>query len=134
MNLRVALNPDLLAWALERAGLTVDAVRDRYPDVDDWLLGTRQPLLKELEDFAKTADAPFGCLFLPEAPENWPAPGNHGDVDGAVVEIDDEGGVVVPMALWNALGIAEGDRVGCWLDGDALRLGPVSAGEPREKG
>ena len=66
---RVAVNPELLHWALERAGLSADALKKRFKKIDDWLTGEVQPTLKQLEAFANATHAPIGYLFLPEPPE-----------------------------------------------------------------
>lgn len=62
---RVQINPNVLSWAIKRAGVDL---HHRFPRPDDWLSGTAQPTLRQLEDFAKTASVPFGYLFLPEPP------------------------------------------------------------------
>lgn len=63
---RVEINPDVLLWAVKRAG--VDLHR-KFPRLNDWLSGAAQPTLRQLEDFAKAVSVPFGYLFLPEPPE-----------------------------------------------------------------
>lgn len=63
---RVEIAPSVLSWAVQRAGIDL---RDSFPRLNDWLLGTAQPTLRQLEAFAKAASVPFGYLFLPEPPE-----------------------------------------------------------------
>ncbi len=128
MSTRVAVNPDLLHWALARAGLSDTALAKKFPKLGAWLCGELQPTLKQLEAFATATHTAIGLLFLPEPPENWPVPDELTDAGSVVVVVDDEGGVVVPMSLWASLGIAAGDRVELWLDGDTLRVSPVSDG------
>ena len=72
---RVPVQPDLLRWARERAGYSVDALAGRFPKLGDWELGKVQPTLKQLEAFAKTTCTPVGFLFLAEPPvERVPIP------------------------------------------------------------
>lgn len=72
---RVAVNPDLLNWALMRADLTADALIKSFPKIHDWLRGEIQPTLKQLESFANKTHTAIGYLFLPEPPvETLPVP------------------------------------------------------------
>ena len=73
---RVPVQPDLLRWARERAGYSVDALAGRFPKLGDWELGKVQPTLKQLEAFAKSdLHVPLGFLFLAEPPvERVPIP------------------------------------------------------------
>ncbi len=72
---RVAINPDLLDWALVRAGLSADALIKAFPKIHDWLTGEIQPTLKQLESFANKTHTAIGYLFLPEPPvETLPIP------------------------------------------------------------
>lgn len=75
MAVRVEVAPDLLHWAVERAGWDDETVERRAPRLDEWAAGTRQPTLKQLEKFASDTHTPFGLLFLPEPPvEDVPIP------------------------------------------------------------
>lgn len=66
---RVAVKPELIRWARERARLTVDVLAGRFPKLQDWEQGETQPTLKQLESFAQATHVPLGYLFLPEPPE-----------------------------------------------------------------
>lgn len=73
--MRVNVKGDLLRWARERAGLTLDDLRRRFPRLDSWESDEADPTLKQLEDFAKVAHVPIGYLFLQEPPaEPLPIP------------------------------------------------------------
>ncbi|MCF6265120.1 MAG: ImmA/IrrE family metallo-endopeptidase [Desulfuromusa sp.] len=66
---RVAVNPEILQWAGQRAGLPLDALRRKFPKVSDWFQGELAPTLKQLESFARATHTPVGFFFLPEPPE-----------------------------------------------------------------
>lgn len=75
MTLRVTVRPEMLRWACERAGIEIDEVARRVPQLPAWESGERQPTLKQLESFAKATHTPIGYFFLPEPPtEQVPIP------------------------------------------------------------
>jgi Zn-dependent peptidase ImmA (M78 family) len=75
MSARVEVNPELLAWARQRSGLTFDDAEQRFPMLAAWERGEQQPTLKQLESFAQATHTPVGFLFLPEPPvEKVPIP------------------------------------------------------------
>lgn len=72
---RVAIKPELLRWACERAGFAVADLEHKFPRLAAWERGEQQPTLKQAEAFAKTTHTPIGYLFLPEPPvEQVPIP------------------------------------------------------------
>lgn len=79
---RVNINGDRYRWAIQRAGFTVDDYVDSHPRfaISSWMEGTKQPTIKQLEDFAKSVNVPFGFLFLEDVPvENVPFPVFRGE-------------------------------------------------------
>lgn len=66
---RAPVQPELLRWARERVGRSVEEFSARFRKLDEWERGEAQPTFKQLEDFAKATHVPFGYLFLPEPPE-----------------------------------------------------------------
>ncbi len=70
---RISINPNLLTWARERAGLDTFALAKRFPKLAEWEDGALQPTLRQLEDFARTVHVAVGYLFLP-APPDEPLP------------------------------------------------------------
>lgn len=75
MAVRVDVAPDLLQWAVKRAGWDEITTERRAPRLDEWVSGTHQPTLKQLEKFASDTHTPFGLLFLTEPPvEEVPIP------------------------------------------------------------
>lgn len=67
-TLRVHIQPKMLRWALDRAGLDLDALLPRFPKADAWLSGDALPTLKQVERFAKATHTPVGFLMLQEPP------------------------------------------------------------------
>ncbi len=75
MTIRVAVSPELLRWARERSKIDRLDLQRRFPQLDEWELGTVQPTLRQLEAFARATYAPIGYLFLTEPPvESIPIP------------------------------------------------------------
>jgi Zn-dependent peptidase ImmA (M78 family) len=75
MAIRVAVKPELLRWARERAGLEPEELAQRFPRLREWEAERAQPTFKQLEQYARATHAPFGYFFLPEPPvEELPIP------------------------------------------------------------
>ena len=73
--MRVEVKPELLRWARERAGLSLEALARPIPQLPIWETGEARPTLKQVERFAKATYTPVGYLFLQEAPlERVPIP------------------------------------------------------------
>lgn len=71
----VSVKPELIRWAVDRSGLPVDELERRFPRLDEWQTGERQPTLRQLEDFARKTMTPLGFLFLAAPPkEKLPIP------------------------------------------------------------
>ncbi|MBI1209741.1 MAG: ImmA/IrrE family metallo-endopeptidase [Azospirillum sp.] len=66
---RVAVAPDMLRWARERAGIDPEELAGRFKKLPEWEAETAKPTLKQLEAFAKAVHVPIGFLFLPQPPE-----------------------------------------------------------------
>lgn len=72
---RVAVQPELVRWALERSGWSVEGLAASFPRLAAWERGEAQPTLKQLEQFARATRTPVGYLFLREPPvEEVPIP------------------------------------------------------------
>ncbi len=65
----VAVNPKLIRWAVDRSGLPVDELTEKFPKLQQWQKGEKQPTLKQLEKFARRTFTPLGYLFLSSPPE-----------------------------------------------------------------
>lgn len=75
MKQEVDINPDMLAWAISRAGFEINEIANRFPMVLKWIKKDKKPTVKQLENFARHVHVPFGYLFFPEPPhEASPVP------------------------------------------------------------
>ena len=71
----MAIKPQLLRWAYERAGFDRAGLEHKFPRLAAWESGEAQPTLKQVEAFAKATHTPVGFLFLQEPPvEKVPIP------------------------------------------------------------
>ena len=66
---RVAINPELLTWAYQRARVDRLELTLRFPKFPAWETGELQPTLNQLETFARAMHVPIGYLFLPHPPD-----------------------------------------------------------------
>src|ERR1035437_2790242 len=67
---RVAVKPEVLDWAVARSGQDRAKLKKQFAKLEEWQRGEIDPTLKQLEDFARATDTPFGCLFLDVPPED----------------------------------------------------------------
>jgi Zn-dependent peptidase ImmA (M78 family) len=75
VTVRVAVRAELLTWARDRSGVSPGELSTKFPALEEWEAGTKQPTLKQLEKFAQATHTPIGYLFLPEPPdESLPVP------------------------------------------------------------
>src|SRR5699024_1671448 len=64
---KVNVKTDLLKWAIDRIG-DPTIVESKFPDLPNWLNGSKKPTLKQLENFANTTSTPLGYFFLSNPP------------------------------------------------------------------
>jgi transcriptional regulator with XRE-family HTH domain len=67
---RVEVKAELLRWARDRAGFTVDDLLSKFPKLEQWETGEIQPALKQIESYARAVYAPVGYFFLPAPPDS----------------------------------------------------------------
>jgi len=89
------INPSILHWARERAGLHPEPLaKTAHVDPDklwQWEQGETKPTFKQAQDLAKALHIPFGFLFLPTPPEETlPIPDLRTVGDHAVSHISNE--------------------------------------------
>lgn len=71
----VEVRPELLRWAISRAGLQPRDLSRRFPHLEQWERGERSLTLRQLEAFATATRTPIGFLFLDRPPvERVPIP------------------------------------------------------------
>jgi Zn-dependent peptidase ImmA (M78 family) len=75
MLMRVDVRPEMIRWARERAGRSLESLQGRFPRIDRWESGELAPTLKQLEAFSSAVWVPVGYLFLDAPPrEDVPIP------------------------------------------------------------
>ena len=79
-SIKVKVNPDVMKWARESAGLDLEAV-GKILNVNtstieewEWVQGTKKPTLTTLEKLATFYKRPLAVFFLPVPPEEPPMP------------------------------------------------------------
>ncbi len=66
---KVAVSTSVLLWAVDRARLSLDDLKSKFPRITQWAKGEDQPTFRQLEELARSTSTPFGFFFLPEPPE-----------------------------------------------------------------
>ena len=61
---RIDIKPEMLAWAIERAGYDVAVYLENHPDVDAWYKQEKKPTETQLEKFTQNVHIPYGYMFL----------------------------------------------------------------------
>ena len=79
MSQAAFVNPSLLTWSRERAGLSTEQVAKKLPvkpdRVQEWEAGETKPTFLQAQKWASVAHIPFGFLFLQHPPvEQLPLP------------------------------------------------------------
>jgi Zn-dependent peptidase ImmA (M78 family) len=65
----------MFQWAVDRSGIDMESLLNRFPKLELWAQGAAKPTLKQLENFARATHTPIGYLFLLEPPvERMPIP------------------------------------------------------------
>lgn len=129
---RINIREDRYRWAIQRAGFTVEDYIESHPKValSDWMEGTKQPTTKQLEDFAKSVNVPFGFLFLDNTPiESIPFPvfrGDAGRYDHFDLNVYDTVNTVLQRQDWLEDYIRENDIDTCNFVGCATLTTPIS--------
>lgn len=79
MTQAALVNPTILTWSRQRAGLSTEQVAKKLPvkpeSVKRWEAGEAKPTFLQAQKWANVAHIPFGFLFLPQPPaEELPLP------------------------------------------------------------
>ena len=65
----ININPELIRWAVERSGRSLETLARYLPRIGRWESGEAQPTLRQLEKLARKTWTPLGYFFLAEPPE-----------------------------------------------------------------
>jgi Zn-dependent peptidase ImmA (M78 family)/transcriptional regulator with XRE-family HTH domain len=66
---QIPINPALLTWARERAGLSRDEAAQKFRRIADWEEGASAPTYPQLEQLSDTLKVPIAVFFFPEPPD-----------------------------------------------------------------
>ena len=66
---RMAINPELIRWARERAGYSLEAAEVHFSDIGAWESRRKAPTYVQLEAVAERFKVPVSVLFFPEPPD-----------------------------------------------------------------
>ena len=69
MSTRIAVSRPVLSWALRRSERTFEEALTKFPKLGDWMDGSGQPTLHDLEKFAAFTHTSLGALIMPEPPD-----------------------------------------------------------------
>ena len=64
----IQVNPDLIAWARKRAGLTLEEASKKINRIAAWEAGDASPTYLQLERLADKLKLPVAVFFFPELP------------------------------------------------------------------
>lgn len=66
---QIPINPALLIWARERAGLSRDEATEKFRRFPEWEAGDSAPTYPQLEALADALKVPIAVFFFPEPPD-----------------------------------------------------------------
>lgn len=66
---RMVINPELIRWARERAGYSLEAAEAHFPHIRSWESGDQAPRYIQLEKIADRFRVPISVLFFSEPPD-----------------------------------------------------------------
>jgi transcriptional regulator with XRE-family HTH domain len=71
-NMNLCINPDILTWARERNGFSIDELAEKAHvspyEIEMWEEGIETPSYKQLEEMADCLKIPIAVFFFPERP------------------------------------------------------------------
>lgn len=68
MKSEVNIRAEMITWAINRSGKSLDELASKALRIHDWLNATKKPTFKQLETFSKKVHVPFGYLLLDRPP------------------------------------------------------------------
>lgn len=69
---QIPVNPNLITWARERAGFTLEEASEKFSHIADWEAGEAFPTYPQLERLADEFKLPVAVFFFPEPPRLAP--------------------------------------------------------------
>lgn len=66
---QIPINPALLVWARQRAGLRLDEAAQKFKRIADWETGASAPTYPQLEQLSDMLKVPIAVFFFPDPPE-----------------------------------------------------------------
>ena len=66
---QLPINPDILVWARERAGLSPEEATQKFKRISDWEAGASAPTYPQLEQLSDAFKVPIAVFFFPDRPE-----------------------------------------------------------------
>ena len=92
MRVRALINPELLVWAREDVGLTVEAAAKKIPVKQErlvaWESGELRPTIKQLRKLAQAYKRPLAVFYLPGPPKKFQAMRDFRRLPGEVAGIE----------------------------------------------
>ena len=67
---RITVNPKLILWAIDRAGLTVEDLQAKFPKIEGWINKEAYPTMRQLELLAARTRTALGYFFLKQPPKD----------------------------------------------------------------
>ena len=68
-TIRVSIKPELIIWARERAGYSVNELSKTFKKLSEWESGQSKPTLNQVRKFAQKVHVPEGYLYCSSPPE-----------------------------------------------------------------
>lgn len=62
------LNPEVMAWAIDRSNLSVEDLQKRWTKLPKWLDGTAEPTLNQIQEFANKVRINLNLLYSESLP------------------------------------------------------------------
>lgn len=69
MPTRIAIEKDIILWAIRVSDKTIEDARDKFTKFDEWLEGELDPTFNQVKSLSNFTRVPFGYFFLKEPPE-----------------------------------------------------------------
>jgi Zn-dependent peptidase ImmA (M78 family)/transcriptional regulator with XRE-family HTH domain len=66
---QIPINPALLVWARQRAGMSREEAAQKFKRIGDWEAGTSAPTYPQLEQLSDTLKVPIAVFFFPDPPD-----------------------------------------------------------------